>query len=963
MTSSRFRESGFALVITLIMVVLAAVLVIGFLVSASSDRSSASTYDQSYQAQLAAESGLEAAKEALRALPTAGATPQTQNDSFIVLSENDPNNVPYYYIGSANPNSSGPNAYQNPTIQYFPLYSGGTISAPVAIAAGVAPTPTPPPTPTSVASQSFGSITVYYPKLFPSPAPHAVWQPNIRTQWQYLPTPTPAPAQKPMQYRYTYWIEDLASYVDANVAGNPGEDGTATSHQRLYGFDPKEIALFTLFSSASNTDSGSTYAKTLVGNHGLLFTPLTTRLGTTTNSSDDQVCLNSLVGGLQADTEQSIIPYGLGYKNEGSLKTNLNPIIQDVAAGTSTADQGVDKIAAPIKDNLPNWASNRRGGFTANLSGTAAEDSYRRTIAANIVAYAQPANKPPLVGSDYRGVGAYPLVNEFYDYVNWTASSGNTVKISLTSIVELWNMTNQPITGTVRYTTYYRHPVTIGSFTYFGDSDDPQRPPNGSSVTGLPYPSQAISMQANEYKVFNFGTATYTFSTGAVAANTLTKLDLAADRKSSYKLEWSADGGSTFKTIDTPYVAQQVGGYGVQKNANTIYNPALPHSSSQKTYSWSGSLPGLEYYSGPANFQYNPGDPRAAYYIASAAGTCQGTCDYTSDATLWSRNAKPSSTNALAQQGTKVSAWADGGHDTTLISPTGLSDSIPPAAAPTPPTNRPAVDSQKEPMIISNAGNLKTITELGFIFDPAQWNITTTGNKWTDITSSATADSRYGGGFTLRIGRPEFSRFDKDGMRASQLLDVFSIADKVATTGKINLNTASREVLRTLGAGIRMGNVNGNDVDQAIQPSTVYGPITASGRTADIFADAVINARAQQPFLSTAQLAFLKNSTGAFFGNKNQWVNGDGPTEWNDGAAEEYFAKIYNMAVVRSRNFRVFVTGQYIDPNTNDPYTNAPPRVIATANKVYEVFLKPTRNAAGAITDENCQITYEADIP
>ncbi len=290
------REKAFALVVTLIMIVLAAVVVIGLLASSSADRSTASQYDQRFQAELAAQSGLEAAKQALLALPNPSATSQTQNDSYIVVSVSDTNNVPYYYIGSANPSSTDPAAYKTPAIQYFPLYSGGTISAPVSISAGLAPVPTPPPTPTSIASQTFssGGTPVYYPKLFASPAPHATWQPNIRTQWQTVP---PTSATSP-QYRYTYWIEDLAGYVDANVAGNLDDKSTSPNgvHIRSFGYDPKEIALFTLFGSGLPADDGSTYAKTLVGDHSLLFTRLTTRLGTTSNSADDNVCLSCADG-------------------------------------------------------------------------------------------------------------------------------------------------------------------------------------------------------------------------------------------------------------------------------------------------------------------------------------------------------------------------------------------------------------------------------------------------------------------------------------------------------------------------------------------------------------------------------------------------------------------------------------------------------------------------------------------
>ena len=65
------------------------------------------------------------------------------------------------------------------------------------------------------------------------------------------------------------------------------------------------------------------------------------------------------------------------------------------------------------------------------------------------------------------------------------------------------------------------------------------------------------------------------------------------------------------------------------------------------------------------------------------------------------------------------------------------------------------------------------------------------------------------------------------------------------------------------------------------------------------------------------------------------------PTEWNDAGREELFAKIFNLATTRSRNFRVFVTGQSLDKNGN---------VLSTVTKVYQVFVKPNRDpTTGAI--------------
>ena len=203
--------------------------------------------------------------------------------------------------------------------------------------------------------------------------------------------------------------------------------------------------------------------------------------------------------------------------------------------------------------------------------------------------------------------------------------------------------------------------------------------------------------------------------------------------------------------------------------------------------------------------------------------------------------------------------------------------------------------------------------------------------------------------------------FDQNGMRAWQLLDIFSgktsSSNFTNTAGLVNINTASRDVLRALAAGILQNR------DSAIQPpGNLYPPTTApSGNTAtttvqqaDRFADAVINSR---PLLSTAALSAIRDSQGQpFFGNPNQY-NGSTqtpPTEWNDPGREELFAKIYNLATTRSRNFRVFVTGQSLDKNGN---------IQSTVTKVYHVFIQPTRDpTTGAIQSQQVQIKYEGSM-
>jgi hypothetical protein len=332
------------------------------------------------------------------------------------------------------------------------------------------------------------------------------------------------------------------------------------------------------------------------------------------------------------------------------------------------------------------------------------------------------------------------------------------------------------------------------------------------------------------------------------------------------------------------------------------------------------------------------GDPRASWYITDPWPSG----DYVTGSYWGGPNPE-----------IKPLTWPDSGHN---FSKPGLTPqeaaNLQPTGTPAPGWLPPAVAAVANPSptpdpnhaisLLSTVARdaLTSVAELGNVFDPAQlsYSVTNPGGALPDIPSSASLSSTGGGGHTLAIGRPEFSRFDTNGMRAWQLLDVFGLATGTTNTaGLVNINTASRDVLRSLAAGILLNS------DSAMILTTnppLYSPMDT--KVADRFADAVINSR---PLLSTSALSAIRDSQGQlFFGNSNQYnsnTNQTAPTEWNDPGREELFAKIYNLATTRSRNFRVFVTGQSLDKNGN---------VLSTVTKVYQVFVKPNRDpATGAI--------------
>jgi hypothetical protein len=369
--------------------------------------------------------------------------------------------------------------------------------------------------------------------------------------------------------------------------------------------------------------------------------------------------------------------------------------------------------------------------------------------------------------------------------------------------------------------------------------------------------------------------------------------------------------------------------------------------------SWRGTLPGLRY-SLPNAFGesiYNLGDPRSAYYISED----QASTAYDKQSAWWGRMYQDGLVNTSGWKAaeTTVASWPDGGHSTVKGLLPGTTTVDPMTLAGRPPT-----EPGKAPSSIAATGRYGSITELSRVYDPIQWrpagfppaSPTDFQQKWRDAwKSNMTVDPNYGCASTLRIGSPEFKDFDSNGARASQLLDLFTVADRRETRGLINLNTASREALRSLAAGIEMKE------DSAIMPPSVFGPVNdpSSPTAADKFADAVISNR---PFLATSQLSELQTDavdrTTKLYGNSDQWQSG-GPTEWNNAAREEYFSRVFNLTSVRSRNFRVFVTGQAMDKNG---------KVLSTIHRTFQAYLRPTRTATGDIASQQIDITYEAGL-
>lgn len=712
--------------------------------------------------------------------------------------------------------------------------------------------------------------------------------------------------------RFCYSVYDLEGTLDISKVGNT--NGPTGNHSRETNNTTSAIGLFTLFSPTNHNDPGNTIARDIVQNRESLLTAQSILQFDATQTN----ALASLSANRGVYVEPELIPTGFGYQDEGKPKYAINVELDEQA---SVAVQNISQI---IRNNLPDFDSIRKGGFDRG--------DYVETVAANIVDYTDIDNNPTL-GPGFRGVDSYPFVNLIYSRYAWISGNGtigNPVTIEVQTFVDLWNPSSKATSGIVNISVNNSNGLIIGLLQNFGTES---------------YPDFNVNIPPNGHAVINLGTTTYQFINGTgvtgVAAPLLWK-DMSNNYSTTFTMTWNGNPVDEFR--------------GGARRTGSNNGSFLNSGQSQRKYQ--GNAVALDYSIGQT------GDPRASYYI----DTFVFDRSY-DDNTAWGGRQFSSGINNTNYKEVRFSRWPDPSNDgpnypsvtSELTSGNDASqaavESPPPSATSpwfTPNNGRgtwrgfgdgtlptsislPTALTNLAPAIISNSGKITNICELGNIYDPSQWrNITN-----TNATASVTA----GGGYSLRIGQPDFPPFSRQGGRASQLLDLFTVEQIRTNAGLVNINTATFDSLRALAAGILFQN-NGN-----LQPSnrTIYPPRSANGKAADRFGEAIISSR---PFISSAQMAHMTNSIGFYFGNLSQWGStNESPTMWNDSTRERLFSELLPLVTTRSRNFQIFVSGQVLDKNG---------KVLSSANGVFHVFFEP--DEIGAQTSVTPKIFYESSL-
>jgi len=571
----------------------------------------------------------------------------------------------------------------------------------------------------------------------------------------------------------------------------------------------------------------------------------------------------------------------------GLPKFNINDLATNTIHG-ATATLRADKIASIIATNLPDFGKRDLGLQNEDPSGL----KYIKRLAASIVDYIDADSVTTLVnGGEPAGMEATPYLVMLAEKNTWVSESAGppyTIVIRSEFYGQLWNPYSVPVSGNVKIEVQGRQYVDIrngGSQTDFNDFNSP---------------SVAVTLQPNEFKAVRFGTADQSF------VNFLNQPSSASGNHPT----WPATSSSGSSLTGHPHFRLYWNNNLVNMNRSQPENAApaasgLGRNNPGNTFGGVGAIR-WSYNCQPANSPNTVADPRITF-LSETDWLSLGAANTGHTSGLWqgrqadgaSQRSQDFRTTWAARDYIRANSTNQG---ITLSSANG---------DPTALTSQyNAADARTFIASIRNA-SMQSIGELGHLFDPIQVN-DTGGNSY----SAAQDYHRAGGGYSLRIGQPEFTFTSTNGRRAVELLDLFTVNSTnsasdgfPASQGRVNVNTAPQSVLEALFYNI-------SPTSDAAFTNSVISAVNASN-----LANTIITNRPYDKLSDlhkiTAALANATNFTPNLSVNVASNANAPAPFAGVfDRAREETFGKMIQLATVQSRSFRIYVVGEALNPVT-----------------------------------------------
>jgi hypothetical protein len=956
--TSRPPLDGFALPAVLIIVSALLILAVGVMAISGIERRTARSYVDLQRADLAARSGLEEVKALLNR--------EAANDDFLIIQSRLKNPVtagrasPDYLFIARGETKEG-SSYNYRLRPLFSNSSSGVLNLPSLKA---------PDVDDMVGADGRDRVDMTTRPYLDS----------VRTAWVPIEDD-----QGRTVGRYAYWVEDLQARLDPLTVGNDAGEGG--SHLRAAypfpapGLNPEDasngpplnqVAMYAVDPEARGGNQGGLAKRLLEGRNGYaspdsllamagIEPPLTRDDEGRLTDPQARAVEENLAAAVSPYFEQPLVPFveGIDPSVAGKPKLNLNRIL---AAG----DGGVDVMADFIDSALPDFVA-RKGGFPEN---------YLKTLAANAIDYADIDPSSSLEEGSHRGLDSYPLVSEFLMRFRWDGlvrENGRVyVLLSASTYVELWNMTDQEISGEaeVSYETKYEFPLGANPSITLDDLDEAEH--NLTELDGFRwFPPIPVTLLPNQYLILNCGTVKYKIDAGPASLFVPSPVTLGGEQYGAsgagYRLRWNR------QLIDAPRG-------GIHRNDSNLHFPSATLAQATRT-----TLPAHSH-TRQGVYRNNMGDPRMAYYNEAPQDPNIYPGNYSPNRRTirWETVYKTDGATKTKVHGRVLpSEWPDGGHNSFYGSNGFQTTDV--TVLPDDPrffTNLPKPRREDAPMRLSNRGRFLSATELGRVYDPIMWNVAMPsgpGLPWGDVTLNTLSSPDFGGGNTLRIGRPEHPRFAATpGMHAVRLLDLFhagiSGGDELDPSapvamiwGHVNINTATRDTLKALIAGpltmdplIGRRTTENHETNVRMAPPVQLLDSDTRELPSERIVDAIIRSR---PFASPADLAMVRDASGELvFGNRSLFALGT-KIQWTDSAAEELFARAYEASTVRSRNFRVWVVGQSLAPLPAG--STGTPQVLAEARKVFTVFAHPgLRDNDGTLNPAKTgvEVRYENDF-
>lgn len=659
---------------------------------------------------------------------------------------------------------------------------------------------------------------------------------------------------------------------------------------------------------------------------------------------------------------EDVIP--AGYPGAGKPKYDINDLALNPAHG-ATATARAENIAAIISQELPNFKTRDPSFAAAGAAGQ--QFKYVNRVAASIVDYIDPdkdtsiVNKDPAVASSGEPAGRelVPMVSGIAENFQWL-SKGVAPDFICTFqsryYVQLWNPYTETVSGNVRLEIRKRPALQVGNAIeqhlkdYTESASGITIRPNEFVVVEFPAVAEDPRQSNKDPELNSKGIDRPQWQETKSA-------DPFKDPHPYFKMYWN--GTLADMNRRDPEISGDPVTSGLPKGQVAVANNP-PSTKLNRIIvganRWSVHF--MQHTAGGDGSSRHVNDPRISY-ISNYDWTEWVNSSY--DNGYWGGRQDHVTTTQDFQ--TKLSprdgvrANPNTGAVTKLVGIPALPDiTKTPLQLAGGAVYDQATDGRNAPFYIRN-DRMESIGELGNIFDPAQ-----AGDTGKASVSAGAGSYGSGGGRSLCIGRPEFSftdstlNWDVEGKRAIQLLDIFT-TNQVASgatypemKGRININTAPKEVLMALFFNVTAGSDEGMDPAEYAPGDAGKPAPTIDRAKAELFAKGVIAERENMaaghgPFQRLSDLRRILPLFQIRSNYEPELISASppstlGPTDTDvmDRAREEAFAKIVNLVTTQSRALRIYTAGQALGPTG---------QVAASAVIETRVVLEPYTNSAG----------------